>query len=125
MTPPTTEAPAQHTPVDTGGPAYPMTGHKEDVCPDELGDRWHEDEANELVSRGGMTVLDHFAGEEDRPSERIIEGLLLNEEMRFLGDESESKLPACRDTSVLVARWKYNQAQAMIAEKRRREGGAS
>lgn len=97
--------------TNTGGPAYPQP-----LAIDPSGSVSH---SNDWSDRGGMTLLDHFAGLAMQPMveralKEIEDGPSPNSQ-----EESETRR-ACSFSD--LAWMAYNIAEAMIGEKREREG---
>lgn len=91
---------------DTGGPAYPLVLQEKD-----------EEGRVSPVIQGGMTLLDYFAGE-------AMEAIYISGDHKKAMDnytpgEPEPIKRDCNQHE--VAAWAYGVAEAMIAEKRRRE----
>lgn len=85
---------------DTGGPAFPEH-HYFDPDRGQYGQHMTASD----VGRGGMSLRDWFAGQ------------------ALIGYLAETKHPD-NATPSIVAKWCYANADAMLAEKRRREGAA-
>lgn len=104
--------------TDTGGQAYPVPGFynpgaSEDgycYCPED-----------------GATLLDYFAGQEQsRPPNEMMEEIYyeMKAEGRFKeywNKETSKGSIAISTYAEMIARYRFAQAEAMIAEKRRRE----
>jgi len=92
--------------IDTGGPAFPTPALID-----------HETGEVAIDSVPGMTLLDLFAGKALSPCIAALD------ELSSDGLESVLKKNGCATTHQLCSKAAYEYADAMIAEKRRREGG--
>lgn len=92
---------------DDGGPAYPTQNTSQPYC--------------------GMTLLDWFAGQAYTEAVEIVtvRGVERCREILESEEEPEPEPDDDTDRADLIAREAYRLAAAMIAEKRRREGGGN
>lgn len=110
--------------TDTGGPAYPVPGSEQGHIPDGTWNQTYEPPIE------GMTLLDYFAGQEQsRPTKEMMEEIYY--EMKSEGvfknywnKETSKESIAIATYCEMIARYRFQQAEAMIAEKRRREDEA-
>lgn len=92
--------------IDTGGPAFPVAIRKEDE---------YDNVFMEVIE--GATLLDLAAIFGPEPTEEDMRVMARIEWARTKEDAGYQE----RDSFALRAEWKYRQAQALIAEKRRLE----
>ncbi len=108
--------------TDTGGQAFPRIDRLKDISHPAGADIFAAQ-----YERGGLTILDYFAGQiSQKPSSE--EMALISREMVADGlldgvatvEEAQKKAP--KSYFDMLARYRYKMAQAMIAEKKRLEG---
>lgn len=92
------------TKSDTGGSAFPS----------ELAKDWRSTESGHQAYElfGGMTLLDYFAGQ-------AMQAILSSSVGELAEAHHKGEL---ENPTKFIAETAYDQAEAMIAEKRRREG---
>ena len=108
----------------TGGPAYP---EKNIACPNcwgagemNSGGTCQECRGTRCVDSSGMTVLDAFALAERSEPEHLDTKA---KAAAFLGIPAES-FCSVEHYPKVMAKWRFQYAQAMLAEKRRIESGS-
>lgn len=97
--------------IDTGGPAYPEHHYFDP----ERGQHGQHVTASD-IGCGGMTMLDYFAGQ-------ALTGIIAHPSRPGWKDSKGRSTTDAPDDGPIIACIAYELAAAMLAEKRRREGG--